>query len=44
MVEKELSKGENVVIDTCNLYPEHTNLLKSEIILRGLSSRVIFYP
>lgn len=43
-VERELASGENVMLDTGNLSPEHSQLLKEEALRRGWEDRVKFWP
>ena len=43
-VEKELSSGHNVIIDTGNLSVEDLESLQTEIERRGLSDRVVYWP
>jgi peptidoglycan hydrolase-like protein with peptidoglycan-binding domain len=43
-IKGEIKAGENVIIDTKDLSPEHLNLLKQEVITNGLSEKVVYYP
>ena len=43
-VNKELSNGHNVIIDTRNLVPEHVVQLRQAIDAAGIGNRIIWYP
>jgi hypothetical protein len=43
-IEAEFNKGENVIIDTTNLSPEHAQQLRDAINARGWSDRILWYP
>jgi hypothetical protein len=40
----EFDKGNNVIIDTRELIPEHIEQLKKSIDEEGISERIIWYP
>ena len=43
-VERELAAGHNVIIDTASLNQADVEAVESELILRGIRHRVVFWP
>ena len=43
-IQKEFKNGNNVIIDTRNLVPEHIEQLKKAIDEAGVADRIIWYP
>jgi hypothetical protein len=41
-IEKEFKNGENVIIDTTKMYPEHIAELRQAVVERGWSERVLW--
>jgi len=43
-IEAELAKGENVILDTVNLTPEHAAALREAIENKGIQDNILWYP
>lgn len=43
-INKSLEEGENVIIDTINMTPEHISELIEEIQRQGLENNILFWP
>jgi hypothetical protein len=43
-IEAELNAGENVILDSTNLSPEHLIQLKEAVTSKGWSDRILWYP
>ncbi|MCM3039493.1 PrsW family intramembrane metalloprotease [Paenibacillus motobuensis] len=43
-IEKSLSTGENVIIDTTKMYPEHIEEVRVQLNKLGLSDKVLWWP
>lgn len=43
-VQSEVDQGENVILDTTNLAPNHVDQLRSAITTQGLHNNVVWYP
>lgn len=43
-IEAEIAKGENVILDSTKLSPEHLQQLKEAIEARGLVDKILWYP
>ncbi|NWL88041.1 PrsW family intramembrane metalloprotease [Paenibacillus sp. 79R4] len=43
-IEKSLSTGENVIIDTTKMYPEHIEEVRVQLQRLGLSDKVLWWP
>lgn len=43
-INKELNRGNNVIIDTRQLEPSHITELKNAINVAGIGHKIIWYP
>lgn len=43
-IEESLSKGENVIIDSSKMFPEHIDEVREAVKELGLSDKLLWWP